>query len=328
VRKSGPAGRILSPVWVACAVAIMLVGLLAGRAPGVPPGHGPAVGLGGSSGNTKIAVVAAENFWGSIATQVGGDHVSVQSIITNPDTDPHSYEPTAADARALAGAQFVIDNGVGYDPWATNLLDANPAPGRLVLTVGDLIGIKEGSNPHLWYSPDDVHRVINQIAADYTRIDPSDASYFHHQRQVYETQGLARYHQLIADIKSKYGGTPIGASESIVTPLAEALGLKMETPESFLDAVSEGTEPSAADKITVDRQIKTKQIKIFVFNTQNSTPDVAALVAEAKASGIPVATVTETLAPATASFQDWQVHQLAGIQRALSQSALSQATAR
>jgi zinc/manganese transport system substrate-binding protein len=105
-----------------------------------------------------------------------------------------------------------------------------------------------------------------------------------------------------------------------VTPLAEALGLKMETPESFLDAVSEGTEPSAADKITVDRQIKTKQIKIFVFNTQNSTPDVAALVAEAKANGIPVATVTETLAPATASFQDWQVHQLAGIERALSQA--------
>jgi zinc/manganese transport system substrate-binding protein len=310
-------------------VALVLVGLLAGRATGVLPSNGPAVQLRGSSAssdNTKIAVVAAENFWGSIAAQVGGEHVSVHSVITNPDADPHSYEPTAADARALAGAQFVIANGVGYDPWVTKLLDANPEPRRVMLTVGDLIGAKEGSNPHLWYSPDDVQQVINQIAADYTRIDPSEAHYFDHQRQVYETQGLARYHQLIADIRNKYGGTPIGASESIVTPLAKALGLKMETPESFLDAVSEGTEPSAADKITVDRQIKTKQIKTFVFNTQNSTPDVAALVAEAKANGIPVATVTETLAPATATFQQWQVHQLVGIERALAQSALPQRT--
>ena len=128
---------------------------------------------------------------------------------------------------------------------------------------------------------------------------------------------MARYHQLIADIKNKYSGTPIGASESIVTPLAEDLGLKVATPESFLDAISEGTDPTAADKITADRQIKTKQIKIFISNTQNSTPDVAALVTEAKNAGIPVATVTETLVPATASFQDWQADQLQGIQQAL-----------
>ncbi|MBV9728781.1 MAG: hypothetical protein JO309_05135, partial [Pseudonocardiales bacterium] len=162
---------------------------------------------------------------------------------------------------------------------------------------------------------------IEQIAADYKRIDSADASYFDQQKQAYETQRLARYNQLIADIKTKYGGTPIGASESIVTPLAEGLGLEMATPESFLDAVSEGTDPTAADKITVDQQIKTKQIKIFVFNSQNSTPDVTALVTAAKAQGIPVATVTETLVPATASFQDWQVDQLQGIEQALSQAS-------
>jgi zinc/manganese transport system substrate-binding protein len=106
-----------------------------------------------------------------------------------------------------------------------------------------------------------------------------------------------------------------------VTPLAEGLGLKLATPESFRDAVSEGTDPTAADKITADRQITTKQIKIFVFNSQNSTPDVAALVTAARQQGIPVATVTETLVPATASFQDWQVGQLEGIERALSQAA-------
>jgi zinc/manganese transport system substrate-binding protein len=313
---AGVMREFLSPIGVAGMVAVTLAGLLVGCATGTPAGSGLA---GQSSGNAKIAVVAAENFWGSIAAQVGGEHVTVHSIVTSPDTDPHDYEPTPADGRALASAQYVIENGVGYDPWAAKLVDANPAPARSVLNIGDLVGVKEGGNPHCWYSPDDVHRVIEQIAADYQRIDPADAGYFAQQKQTYETQGLARYHQLIADIKSRYGGTPIGASESIVTPLAAGLGLTMATPESFLDAVSEGTDPTASDKITVDQQIKNKQIKIFVFNSQNATPDVTALVTAAKAQGIPVATVTETLVPATASFQDWQVDEFQRIEQALSQ---------
>jgi zinc/manganese transport system substrate-binding protein len=296
--------------------AILFAGLLAGCSTAAPSGNAPI----GSTGSTKIAVVAAENFWGSIAAQLGGEHVTVYSIIASPDADPHDYEPTAADGRALATAQYVIANGIGYDPWATKLVDANPAPGRSVLTVGELVGVKEGGNPHRWYSPDDVQRVIDQITADYKRIDPADAAYFDQQKQTYDTQGLARYHQLVGDIKSKYGGTPIGASESIVSLLAEGLGLTMATPESFLDAVSEGTDPTAADKVTVDQQIKAKKIKVFVFNSQNSAPDVAALVSEAKARGIPVATVTETLVPVTATFQDWQADQLAGIQQALSKA--------
>ncbi|MGB7796959.1 MAG: zinc ABC transporter substrate-binding protein [Pseudonocardiaceae bacterium] len=314
---AGVLGRALAPVGSAAAAAVTLAGLLAGCATGTPTGSGPA---GQSSGSAKIAVVAAENFWGSVAAQVGGEHVAVRSIVASPSTDPHDYEPTPADARALATAQYVIENGAGYDPWVAKLISANPAPARSVLTVGKLVGIKEGDNPHRWYSPDDVHRVIEQIAADYKRIDPADAGYFDQEKQAYETQGLASYNQLIADIKSKYGGTPIGASESIVAPLAEDLGLKMATPKSFLNAVSEGTDPSAADKTTVDQQISTKQIKVFVFNSQNSTPDVAALVTAAKHQGIPVATVTETLTPATAKFQDWQVAQLRGIEQALSQA--------
>jgi zinc/manganese transport system substrate-binding protein len=300
------------------AAAFLTAGLLAGCATGTPAGGGPAKQ---SIGNTKIAVVAAENVWGSIAAQVGGEHVMVKSIVASPNADPHDYEPTPSDGRALATAQYVIANGVGYDSWVAKLVDANPAPGRSVLTVGDLVGVKRGGNPHRWYSPDDVHRVIEQIAADYKRSDPADADYFDRQKNVYQTQGLARYNQLIGDIKNKYGGTPIGASESIVTPLVEGLGLKMVTPESFLDAVSEGADPTAADKLTVDRQISTKQIKIFVFNSQNSTPDVAALVTAAKDNGIPVATVAETLVPATASFQDWQADQLLGIEQALSRAA-------
>src|SRR6266567_3093932 len=262
-----------------------------------------------SGSGTTIMVVAAENFWGSIARQLGGSHVDLTSIITNPDTDPHDYEVTPADARTIASAQLVIVNGIGYDPWAPKLIAADPADNRTVLTVGDLVGIKEGGNPHRWYSPTDVHQVIEQLTADYQRIDPADAAYFAQRKQDFETHGLARYNQLIADIRNKYAGTPIGASESIVAPLAQGLGLRMLTPESFLDAISEGSEPSAGDKATIDNQLKTRQIKVYVFNSQNATPDVQAQVKEAKAAGIQVVSVTETLDPATATFQDWQVKQ-------------------
>ncbi|MGC0314948.1 metal ABC transporter solute-binding protein, Zn/Mn family [Kitasatospora acidiphila] len=271
----------------------------------------------GTGGSKTIQVVAAENFWGSIATQLGGEHVKVTSIITNPDTDPHSYEPTAADGRTVAGADYAITNGIGYDAWSDKLLAANPASGRTVLKVGDLVGKKEGDNPHQWYSHDSVYKVIDQITADYKKIDPADAAYFDSQKQSFETQTLAKYNQLEADIKAKYADTPIGASESIVTPLAESVGLKMLTPETFLDAESEGTDPTAADKATIDQQISGKQIKIYVYNTQNSNPDVVAQVNAAKAQGIPVAQVTETLAPASATFQDWQTGELQGIADAL-----------
>jgi zinc/manganese transport system substrate-binding protein len=272
------------------------------------------------AGSQPIRVVAAENFWGSIAAQLGGDRVQVTSIIANPDTDPHDYEATAADARAIATAQYVIVNGVGYDPWAPKLVAANPVTGRRVLTVGELVGVPDGGNPHRWYSPPDVEKVIGQITADYKALDPKDAGAFDQQRQRFETQGLARYHALIDQIKQKYAGVPVGASESIFAPLADALGLKLLTPSGFLNAISEGADPTAQDKATTDRQITSRQVKVFVYNSQNATPDVKALVAQAQAEGIPVATVTETPAPPGASFQDWQTRQLAELADALARA--------
>lgn len=271
----------------------------------------------GSGKGRTLQVVAAENFWGSIAAQLGGSHVHVASLITKPDTDPHDYEPTSADARTVAGARYAIVNGIGYDAWADKLLAANPAGGRTELKVGDLVGVKPGGNPHRWYSPDDVHKVIERITDDYKKADPADAAYFDERKAAFETKDLGSYNKLISGIKSKYHDTPIGASESIVTPLAEGLGLKMLTPETFLDAMSEGTDPTAKDKALIDDQIKNKQIKIYVYNSQNSTPDVQAQVKEAKDAGIPVATVTETLSPAGATFQQWQTAQLQDIEQAL-----------
>jgi zinc/manganese transport system substrate-binding protein len=274
----------------------------------------------GSSASGDLQVVAAENVWGSIASQLGGGRVHVTSVITSPATDPHDYEPTAADARTLAGAQMAIVNGIGYDPWAPKLIAANPVHGRIVLTVGDLVGIKAGGNPHRWYSPGDVQKVIGEIVRDYTKLDPKDAAYFKRQETIFETRSLAQYRGLIAAIKRKYHGVPVGASESIFAPLAQALGLELLTPASFLKAISEGTDPTAKDKTTIDSQIARKKIRVWVYNSQNSTPDVKRITDASRKKGIPVATITETVVPASATFQAWQSRQLRALQAALAKA--------
>jgi len=267
-----------------------------------------------------VKVVAAENFWGSIASQLGGNKVKVISIITNPDTDPHDYEAKPTDARTVANARYVIVNGAGYDSWATKLLAANPVNGRKELNVGDLVGKKEGDNAHLWYSPSYVFRTIDQITSDLKKIDPADAAYFDQQRTHYLNVSLKPYKDTISTIKKTYSGTPVGATESIFEYQAPALGLNLTTPPEFMKAIAEGQQPKASDKVTFDKQVTHKLIKVFVFNKQNITPDVNALLKKAETAKIPIVPITETLAPANATFQDWQVGQLKDLEQALAKS--------
>lgn len=276
-------------------------------------------GCGGISSATThgVSVVAAENFWGSIARQIAGNRSTVNSIITNPAQDPHAYEPSANDARALATSQLAIVNGVGYDPWAPKLLAANPDGRRIVLSVGGLLGLHDGDNPHRWYSPADVDSVAYHITADLSKLDPKNAHYYARRLATLETKTLHPYHQLIAQIKHRYDGVPVGASESVFAPLAPSLGLDLITPASFMKAISEGTEVSAQDTITTQNQIARHQIKVWIYNSQNATPQVQRLTALAKTNHIPTVAITETLTPATASFEQWQVAQLARIEQAL-----------
>jgi zinc/manganese transport system substrate-binding protein len=264
-----------------------------------------------------IDAVASINVWGSILAQIGGTHVRARSIITNPDTDPHDYEPTPADGRAIATAGLVVYNGIGYDSWAAKAVQANHDDKQAVIDVGRLVGVNTGQNPHRWYDPADVSTVAAAISSALSKLDPADSAYFADQLAAFESTGLEAYHDEIASIRSTYAGVPIGASESIVSPLAAALGLDLITPPSFLQAISEGSDPSAADKQTVDTQISQHKIEVYVQNSQNSTPDIAAQVAAAKKQGIPIAPVTETLAPAGDSFQQWQVAQLRQLASAL-----------
>lgn len=298
--------------WPALVAAVTLAGSGCGQTVGAGGSPG-----GGGAGTGRLQVVAAENVWGSIAAQLGGEKVAVTSIVANPAADPHSYEPTASDGIALARSQLAIVNGVGYDPWASRLLAANPSTSRMTLDVGRLLGLRTGENPHQWYSPASVARVIARIVAGYKRLDPRDAAYFDLRSRAFRTQGLAQYNRLRAEIRARYAGVPVGYSESVFQPLGQSLGLRLVTPDSFAKAVAEGVDVSAADKQTVDRQVEDRQIEVWVYNSQNATPDVQRISRLARARGIPVTTVTETLSPASASFQQWQTAELRRLLEAL-----------
>jgi zinc/manganese transport system substrate-binding protein len=276
---------------------------------------------GGSS--TVLNVVAGENFWGSIAAQLGGSRVSVTSIVSDPNADPHQYESNNNDARAFAQAQYVILNGAGYDDWGQQLISANPVSGRKVFTVATLLGKHQGDNPHFWYNPDYVEQIANQIIKDYQSLDPKDSAYFTAQRQAFET-ALTAYHQRLNEIKAKFAGRKVGATESIFVYLASYLGLDLVSPPEFMQAVAEGNDPPADTMVAFEQQIEQKQITVLVYNVQTVTSVTDHLKALAAAQGIQLVSVSETIQPSDVSFQDWQVAQLLQLQNALNAQVLGQ----
>ena len=191
-------------------------------------------GSSGPAGSSRvIQVAAAENFWGSIAAQLGGGHVHVVSIITNPSTDPHSYEPTAADARTIAGARLVIENGIGYDPWAARLLAADQGQ-QTVLNVGDALGVPADGQSASVVQPGRRAGSDQQAGGRLQQARPGGHGLLRPPPGALRPpSACAKYDALIAAIKARYGGTPVGASERIFAMLAPALGLKLITPYSF-----------------------------------------------------------------------------------------------
>ena len=273
-------------------------------------------GASSSGASEVLQVVAGEGFWGDIATQLGGTRANVQSVVTDPNADPHEYEGSANDARAVASANLVILNGAGYDGWGQKLLQASPNQGRKVLVVADLLGKKSGDNPHFWYDPDYVIRVADEITTEYRSLDPAGASYFDQRRAAFTT-ALEPYVSRLAEIKQKFAGTPVGATETIFVYLADYLALKLISPPEFMQAVSEGNDPAAAAVVTFHEQIASKAIRVLVYNVQTATAVTTNLRLEATRQSIPVVGVSETLQPVGASFQDWQVRQLMALEDAL-----------
>jgi len=264
--------------------------------------------------DAKISVVSAENVYGDIARQIGGDRVEVTSIVSNPDQDPHLFETTPSIARALAHARIVIMNGADYDPWMPPLLAAQPAAQRIVISVADLIDKKPADNPHLWYDPATPPAIADALTKALAAADPDGAAGYATRRDAF-LAAWAPIKDRIAAIRTKAAGAPVTASEPVFGYMAEALGLTMRN-ESFQMSVMNDTEPSARDIAAMEGDLRHRKVRAFVYNKQVADPQTDRLLAIAKEAGVPVVGVTETL-PANTNFQDWILKQLDTLSEAL-----------
>jgi len=267
-----------------------------------------------------IQVVAAENFWGSLVSQLGGSYIHVTSIVSDPNGDPHEYSSNANNARAFARANYVILNGAGYDSWGNKLINANPSGNRKVLIVADLLGKKVGDNPHFWYSPMYVEQAVYQIQHDLILIDPPHASYYQQQYKTLQSTFTVEQQQ-INTIKQNYYGTHVAATEDVFTYLADATGLTVISPPTFTQAVAEGNDPPTESIVQYQRQLRSGQVKLLVYNTQTVTPLTDNIKKLAAQQNIPIVGVSETIQPPTASYQDWMNNQLTLIKNALSKNS-------
>ena len=264
---------------------------------------------------STINVVAAENFYGDIVKQLGGSHVSVTSIISDPNIDPHEYESNVQTAIQVSKAQLVIENSGGYDSWMDKILSGSPNPNRLLLKGFDIAQVKLPENEHVWYSIDNVATIAQAITSDLEKLDSSDTATFEHNLQVFK-QSLQPIQQKMAEIKSKYAGTPVGLTETIYLYQAVPLGLNVLTPFEFQKAMAEGNEPPADTVVTAENQITQHQIKVLIYNVQTVTPSTTKLENDARAQNIPVVPVSETMPPGK-TYQTWMLGQLNVLEQAL-----------
>jgi zinc/manganese transport system substrate-binding protein len=262
----------------------------------------------------RIGVVAAENFYGDLARQIGGNHVAVTSILSNPDEDPHLFETSPSTARAVADAKIVIYNGAGYDPWMKKLVSASSDGSRMAIVAAALTGRKDGDNPHLWYDPATLPAVAKALAAELARRDPANAAGYKANLAKFTTS-MEKVGNEIAAVRNTYGGTEVTATEPVFGYMADALGLKMSN-EDFQTAIMNETEPSAKDIAAVVDDIRGHKVKALVYNTQVTDAMTEQLLGAAREANVPVVGVTETV-PEGMSYADWMIGQLESLEKAL-----------
>ena len=261
-----------------------------------------------------IKVVAAENVYGDIAAQIGGANVAVTSILTSPTQDPHEFEASAATARLLADARLVIYNGADYDPWVAKLLGASRSASRVTVEVAKLVDKKSGDNPHIWYAPAAVGALAAALAARLTELDPTARETYAGRLATFEAS-MQPLRDKIAALRTKYAGTPVTATEPLFDYMADALGLKMRNGR-FQLAVMNGTEPSAAAIAAFEKDLRTRTVKVLLYNTQTTQALAERMRTIAKEVGVPVVAISET-EPTGQTYQAWMLAQLDALERAL-----------
>lgn len=261
-----------------------------------------------------VNVVAAENFYGDIAKQIGGGHAAVTSIMSNPDQDPHLFETSPSTARQLSAARIVIYNGAAYDPWMDKLLGASPRPGRVQIEAAPLVEKKSGDNPHLWYLPATMPVVAKAYANALKQADPSSQADVDRQLAGF-LSSLDPINAKIAAMRSKYHGVPVTATEPVFGYMADAVGLDMRNMR-LQTAVMNDTEPTASDLAAFEQDLRTRRVKVLFYNAQVSDEMTRKMLAIAKSSGVGVVSVTET-EPQGMTYQTWMLHQLDALDTAL-----------
>jgi zinc/manganese transport system substrate-binding protein len=267
----------------------------------------------GWAGN-PIAVLAAENFYGDIAQQIGGPDVKVTSILSNPDQDPHLFEASPSVARDLSATRIVIYNGLEYDPWMGRLLSAVASSDRAAIDVGELVGKRPGDNPHIWYDPNTMLALATRLAHGLSVADPAHQADYR-QRLAEFRQSLQPIEAKIAALRARLAGTPVAATEPVFNYLLDAIGMQVHD-QRFQLAVMNGTEPGASDVVTFEKDLESHRVRMLVHNSQASDPTADRMVKLARTSHIPVVAVTETEPPGK-DYQEWLSSELDAVDQAL-----------
>jgi zinc/manganese transport system substrate-binding protein len=261
-----------------------------------------------------IAVVAAENFYGDVASQIGGPQVAVTSILSNPDEDPHLFEATPSVARAVAAARIVVYNGLDYDPWIEKMLRAVGGEGGNEINVGALTGRKPGDNPHIWYDPATMPALAKAFAAQLGTVDPAHRADYQKRLALF-IRSLQPIDDRIAALRRRLTGTPVTATEPVFGYMLAALGMQ-DRNERFQLAVMNNTEPSASDVAAFEDDLRRHRVRLLVYNSQASDPVAEHMLGIAKSAQIPVIGVTETEPPGL-DYQAWIAGELAAVAAAL-----------
>lgn len=269
-----------------------------------------------SPSDGKIDAVAGENFYGDLVSRVGGDLVSVTSILSDPNIDPHTYESSTQNAEQVADATLVVENGLGYDAFLDHLLGASPRSDRKVISVQQLLGLADGVNPHVWYDPATMPKVARAVANALEGLAPASKPAIEANLKSY-LDSLAPLTSKIADLKARYAGLPVAYTEAVPADLLTALGWQVLTPGGFAKAIENGTDPAPADVAAQQDLLTGHKVKVLLSNSQATSPMTESIKALAGASGVPVVGVSETIPKPGQSFVDWQLSQLDAIAVAL-----------
>jgi zinc/manganese transport system substrate-binding protein len=274
--------------------------------------------------DAKIPVVAAENFYGDVVQQLGGERIDVTSILNNPDQDPHLFEASPKTARALQHASIVVYNGADYDPWMVKLLAASKGTKRATIVAADLTGKKSGDNPHLWYDPSTMPKVARAVNEALVAADPAHKSAYDANLAKF-LDSLKPVEAKVAELHARYAGTAVTATEPVFGYMSDAIGLSMRNMRFQLAAMND-TEASASDIAAFERDLREKRVRVLIYNSQATEALTKRMLKLAQQSKVPTMSVTET-EPAGKTYQTWMLSQLDALGAALAQSDAAGANA-